>query len=215
VRAALVLVLLLACKSDKPAPAPAPASGTAVAPAPADAAAPAAPDTCKLGAAAIDGATCPTPEVRATLVAMKKSLDGVVQTVGQAAADPQQFSVMCAQLLLAIERDAKKQGCTLALPDDKRAEMMSVLDAWYARRTPVTPTGDAAADAIIAKIAAVRDATCECKDGACLESLTKKLAGVGEMPATAPQAARDLGSALLGDAARCANRVRTITDPVP
>jgi hypothetical protein len=213
VRAALVLVLLLACKSDKPAPAPGPAS--AVAPAVADAAAPAAPDTCKLGAAAIDGATCPTPEVRATLVAMKKSLDGVVQTVGQAAADPQQFSVMCAQLLLAIERDAKKQGCTLAVPDDKRAEMMTVLEAWYARRTPVTPTGDVPADAVITKIAAVRDATCECKTGACLDSLTPKLAAVGEMPASAPQAARDLASALLADAARCATRVRTITDPAP
>lgn len=214
-KAALVLVLLLGCKSDKPAPAPAPASGTAPAPAPPDAAAPAAPDTCKLGAAAIDGATCPTPEIRAALLKMKTSLDGVVSTVGQAAADPQQFAVMCAQLLLAIERDAKKQGCTLALADAQRGELVKTLEAWYARRTTVTPTGDAAADAVIAKLAAVRDATCECKTGACLEALTPKLAGVGEMPASAPQAARDLGSALLSDASRCATRVRTLLDPAP
>jgi hypothetical protein len=213
VKRAVALVLLLACKSDKPAPAPAPASGTAAAPA--DAAAPAMPDLCKLGGAAIEGATCPTPEARAGLIKMKNSLDGVVQTAGQASADPQQFSVMCAQLLLALERDAKKQGCTIALSDDKRAEIMKVLDTWYAKRTPVTPTGDAAADAVITKIAAVRDATCQCKDGTCLDDLTKNLVAVGEMPATAPQAARDLGSALLADAARCANRVRTITDPPP
>lgn len=208
---ALVLLALVACKSDKPAPAPAPPP--VVAPAPADAAQPVTPETCKLGAAAIDGAKCPTPEVQAALQKTKRSLDGVVQTAGQVSADPQQFGVMCAQLVLAIERDAKKQGCTIALPDDKRAEIMAVLDAWYARRTAVTPTGDPAADAVIAKMVALRDATCECKTGACLDGLTPQMTAIGAMPATAPQAARELGSKILEDAGRCANRVRTLLDP--
>jgi hypothetical protein len=208
---AVVLVALLACKSDKPAPAPTPP--VVVSDAVVVDAAPAVPEICKHGAAAIDNATCPSPEVRASLMQAKKSLDGVVQTVGQTAADPVQFQVMCAQLFLAIERDAKKLGCTLAIDDARRADMMTTLDGWYARRTPVEKTGHAAADAVIAKIAAVRDATCECKLGTCLDEVDKLLGTVGTMPADAPDAARTLGSKLLEDAARCANRVRAITDP--
>ena len=210
---AVVLVALLACKSDKPAPAPSPGSVVAVADAAIVVDAAGVPEICKHGVAAIDKATCAKPEVRANLEQAKKSLDGVVQTVGQTAADPVQFQVMCAQLLLAIERDAKKLGCTLAIDDAQRTEMMATLDTWYARRTPVEKTGHAEADAVIAKIAAVRDATCECKLGSCLDAVDKQLLGVGTMPADAPEAARTLGSKLLEDAARCANRVRTITDP--
>jgi len=216
VKRAIVLVALLACKGDKPreqAPAPAPASGSA--PAIVVDAAPTVPTLCQLGATAVDKATCPTPEVRANLAKAKKSLDGIVQTVGQAAADPEQFQVMCAQLVLAIERDAKKAGCTLAISDVERKDMMAILDTWFARRTAVTQTGDAAADAVIARIAAVRDATCECKDATCLERVDKQLISIGTMPPSAPQAARDLGAKLLEDAARCANRVRTVTDPPP
>ncbi|MBA3501302.1 MAG: hypothetical protein H0T65_13070, partial [Deltaproteobacteria bacterium] len=137
---AAVLVTLIACQSDKTA-APTPGSASAVVVVSDGAAA--GPDLCKLGATAIDSATCPTPDVRASLMLAKKSLDGVVQTVGQTAADPLQFQVMCAQLLLAIERDAKKLGCTLAIEDARRAEVMTTLDAWYARRTPVEKTGNA------------------------------------------------------------------------
>ena len=207
---AVVLVALLACKSDKPAPAPVRIGIAADA---AIDAAPVLPEICRHGAAAIDSATCPSPEVRANLMQAKKSLDGVVQTVGQTAVDPVQFQVLCAQLLLAIERDAKKLGCTLSIEPAQRTEMMSTLDTWYARRTPVEKTGHAGADAVIAKIAAVRDATCECKLGSCLAEVDKQLVAVGTMPADAPDAARKLGSKLLEDAARCANRVRTITDP--
>jgi len=209
-RVVITVALLASCK-DKPReqpPAPTPGSAAVVADA-----APPSLDICKIGVAAIEKATCPTPEVRENLMKAKKSLDGVVQTVGQAQADPVQFQVMCAQLLLAIERDAKKAGCTLAVDAQQRTDIMATLDAWYARRTPVTQTGDAAADAVIAKIVAVRDATCECRDAACLERVDKQLVAIGTMPETAPQAARTLGSKLLEDAARCANRVRTVTDP--
>lgn len=218
-RAAVLLVVVLAgCKGDKPReqpPAPVPSGSAPPASAPAiDApAAEATPALCELGLAAVAGATCEKPEMRASLMAMKRSLDGLVDTIGKASGDPVQFQVMCAQLVIAIERDAKRAGCTLAIDDLQRGELMAVLDAWYAHRTRVTPTGHAAADAVIAKIAAVRDATCECRDGACLDRVDKQLVAIGEMPPDAPQAARDLGSKLLEDAARCANRVRTITDP--
>lgn len=210
----LLLLALVACKGDKPAPAPTQASGSAPVVVVADAAvAPPVLDVCKIAQATLDKATCPTPELRSDLMKAKKSLDGVVQTVGQVGADPMQFQVLCAQMLLAIERDAKKINCAVAIDDAQRTEIMALLDTWFARRTPVEKTGDAAADAVIDKIAAVRDATCACKTGACLNEVDKQLSAVGTMPQTAPDAARTLGSKLLEDAARCANRVRTITDP--
>src|SRR5512139_1962655 len=129
----ITALALLGCKDDKPreapAPQPAPPPATAVD------AQPQGPDLCKLGSTAVDQATCAKPETKQTLLKAKKSLDGVVQTVGQTSADPVQFQVMCAQLVLAIERDAKKADCTLAISDAQRAEMMAVLDAWYGRRT--------------------------------------------------------------------------------
>lgn len=209
----LLLLALVACKDDKPAPAPTPASGSAPVAVVADAAPPPVLDVCKIAQATLDKATCPTPELRNDLMKAKKSLDGVVQAVGQVGSDPMQFQVLCAQMLLAIERDAKKINCAVAIDDGQRTEIMALLDTWFARRTPVEKTGDAAADAVIDKIAAVRDATCACKTGACLNEVDKQLSAVGTMPASAPDAARTLGSKLLEDAARCANRVRTITDP--
>lgn len=203
----ILVVALVACKGDNQRQTPTPGSAVVIA----DASA--ALDICKLGGAAVDAATCPSPEVRADLMKAKKALDGVVQTVGQTAADPVQFQVMCAQLLLAIERDAKKAGCTLSISDAQRSELMATLDAWFARRTPVEKTGHAEADAVIAKIAAVRDATCACEKATCLDEVDKQLLAIGTMPESAPQAARTLGSKLLEDAARCASRVRTVTDP--
>ncbi len=91
--------------------------------------------------------------------------------------------------------------------------MMATLDTWYARRTPVEKTGNADVDAVIAKFAAVRDATCECKLGTCLAEVDKQLVAIGKMPEFATDAARSLASQLLEDMARCANRVRLITDP--
>lgn len=171
-------------------------------------------DVCRIGLAALERATCPTPEVRQGLLGVKQSIDSIVETIGKVGgADPRQFQVMCAQILLAIEQDAAKQRCTVAIDARQRAEITALLDAWYGQRTPVVPTGDAAADVVIAKIAAVRDAACACRDAACLEGLERQLGAVGAMPAAAPDAARTLGSKLLEDAGRCASRVRASATP--
>jgi hypothetical protein len=189
------------------APAAAPASGVA----PAAPATPETPDICRIGLDALDKATCTKPESRDSLVDARKAIARTSEAIGKlTAADPRQLQVMCAQMLLAIERDAAKLSCTLAIDARRRKEITTLLDAWFGQRTPVTPTGDAAADAVIARIAAVRDAACECRDAACLDRLDKQLGEVGTMPAAAPDAARKLGSKLLEDASRCASRVRTL-----
>lgn len=162
----------------------------------------------------IEQATCGKPEARQSLLNTRQAIESTIETLGKAAgADRRQFQVMCAQMLLAIEQDATKLSCKLAIDERQRKEITTFLDAWYGQRTPVVPTGDAAADAVIARIAAVRDAACECRDAACLDRLDKQLGEVGTMPQTAPAEARTLGSKLLEDAGRCASRVRTLTTP--
>ncbi len=202
------------------APAATPSGGTGAGTSPSPAATGAAPtapaavpttDACWIGLAALDGATCRTTDALKSLMGTRKSIDSVVETLRKiGGADPRQFQVLCAQMLLAIEQDAAKLGCTVPLEATQRRDLQALLEAWYGQRTPVVPTGDAAADAVIARIAAVRDAACACKDAACLDGLNAQLAGVGTMPAAAPDAARKLGSKLLEDAGRCASRVRTM-----
>lgn len=213
--------LLVSCKDKPREPSPGPGSGVspvqpALAP---DAAAAAAekpaptPDICRISLTAIEQATCKTPQARQGLLEAKKSIDRLVETIGKVGGgDRREFQVMCAQMVLAIEQDAAKLGCTVAMDARRRTEITALLDAWYGQRTPVVPTGDAAADAVIARIAAVRDAACACRDAACLDRLDKQLAEVGTLPAAAPAAARTLGSKLLEDAGRCASRVRTLSD---
>ncbi|HSK04986.1 MAG TPA: hypothetical protein VK932_27245 [Kofleriaceae bacterium] len=202
--------------SPSPSPSPSPSTSTTTPPA-TTGAAPAAPaavpttDACWIGLAALDGATCKTTDALKSLMGTRKSIESVVDTIRKVGgADPRQFQVMCAQMLLAIEQDATKLGCTVALEPTQRRDLQALLEAWYGQRTPVVPTGDAASDAVIARIAAVRDAACACKDAACLDGLNAQLAGVGMLPEKAPDAARRLGSKLLEDAGRCASRVRTM-----
>jgi len=218
-RVLVIWIALIASCKDKQREQPAMPAGSSAPATPAvaaDAASLVVPglDICGIGRSALDRATCPTPEARDNLLRAKQSLDGIVDTIGHVGADdPRKFQVMCAQLLLAIERDAARVKCTLAIDAARRAAITTFLDEWYAQRTPVVPTGDAAADAVIAQIAAVRDAACECRDAACLDRVDTQLVTIGTMPTTAPQAARELGGKLLEDAARCATRVRTLTDP--
>jgi hypothetical protein len=219
------LSLLASCKDTAREPSRAPAAGSAAGAAAGSTAGSAAgsaaagsaaspADICKIAVAALDKATCPTPELLQGLRETKGSIDRIVETVGQlGGANRSQFQVLCAQVLLAIERDAAKLKCVMAIDPGPRAEITALLDAWYGQRTPVVPTGDAASDAAIARMVAVRDAACECRDAACLDRVDKLLVTLGPFPEKAPDAARTLASKLLEDAARCASRVRTLTGP--
>jgi hypothetical protein len=162
-------------------------------------------DLCRIGIDAIDHASCGS----ASLQSARKSLETITATVQTTGTnDPHAYEVTCARLVDAIDRDAAKSGCTLQLDAGLRATIKKDVDEYYGQRTPVTPTGDAAADAIVTKVAAVRDAACACKDQACIDGVDKKLVAIPAMPGTAPQAARDLATKLLDDASRCAQRVK-------
>ena len=208
--AALVLVLALAaCQSKSPpppSPSPPPVTGSA---APAAVAPPVAhsAELCEASLGVLDRASCPKND--AGLRAAKTSLEGIINTMTKVGdGDPTTYDIMCARLLLALERDMGSGGCTLPVDPELRGKVQRTLDAYFNQRTPVTKTGDAASDDAISKLAAIRDAACECRTSACIDKLDAKMNDVPSLPATAPQAAKDLAGKLLDDSSRCAQRAR-------
>jgi hypothetical protein len=221
---------LAACqsKSSSPQPTPAPSAATAApgsaaasaagsAAAGSAATAPAAPagahvaELCQASLGVLDRASCPAND--AGLRAAKTSLTGIINTMTQVGnADPTSYDITCARMLLALERDvgggSGSAACALPIDAELRGKMQRTLDAYYNRRTDVTKTGDAASDDAIGKLAALRDAACDCRTSACIDALDAKLTQVPPLTATAPQAAKDLAGKLLDDSARCAERAR-------
>ncbi len=210
----LPLVLVLGACNPKASAPPAGtgsgAGGSAVgAPSAAPQAKPVAPadDLCHIGMDAIDHATCGSSAGQ--LQAARRSLETITATVqNTGTTDVHAYDTACARLVDAIDHDAKKTGCTLAIDAPTRTRSGKLMDEYYAQRTPVTPTGDAAADAVITKIAAMRDAACACTDQACVDKVDQQVVAIPPMPAGASQAARDLASKVLDDAQRCAERVK-------
>ena len=118
--------------------------------------------------------------------------------------------VMCAQMLQAVEGDLGKVGCTMEVSGAERAQLADLMASWYAQRTPVVPTGDAASDEVITRIARARDRMCACTDLACLTEVDATLDLLGSFPKTAPATAKDLGSKLIDDMGRCETRVKQL-----
>jgi hypothetical protein len=213
-----LVVALVACKgkpSPPPSPPPAPTStGSAPAAAPPPAAHTA--EVCDASLGVLERASC--PQNAAGLSAAKTSLEGIINTMTKVGdADPATYNIMCARLLLALERDvagsgsagsAGSAGCTLPIDPELRAKIQRTLDAYFGQHTEVTKTGDAASDAAIAKLAAIRDAACACRTSICIDKLGAKMNDMPALPAAAPQAAKDLAGKVLDDAARCAQRAR-------
>ena len=164
-------------------------------------------DSCKVGIDHLAKLACKAPEAARQVMQARSAIEGIVDTARKTPdTDPQKFQVLCAQLVQAIDRDAAKLDCAPRLDEATRLKIAGVLDAFYAQRTKLVPTGDAAADAALQKIAAVRDAACACADVACIDKLGPQLdAAVAQVP---PKA-RELGTKLLDDAGRCLTRLRT------
>lgn len=222
----LALVLALAaCQSKSSSPAPAAGSGTpgsastaSASTAPAAGSATAAPpavahkaEICEDSLGMLARASCPHNE--AGLRAAKTSFEGLINTMSQVGnGDPTAFDITCARMLLALERDlhtgSGSAACSLPIDPELRAKVQRTLDAYYNKRVDVTKTGDAASDDAIAKLAAIRDAACDCRTSACIDALDKRLTELPPLAATAPQAAKDLAAKLLDNSAVCAERAR-------
>ncbi len=206
--------LVVACKAgdDHKQPpaqiAPAPAAATPSPPPPK----PPAPalDVCAAGTRAFEHATCSSDHGRQVLEQAKKTVTGTLDLTKKAAnADPQSLQLVCAQLIQALIRDTSAQGCKIELDPSDQQQIDQLLKTYYAQRTPVTKTGDADADAVVARAAAVRDQLCACEDLKCVDKAEKAIDSIGTFGSNAPQAARDLGAKLLDDVSRCVARLKT------
>jgi hypothetical protein len=192
-----LLVMLVACQGSSSTSQP--AAGSAALPATAPMVRTA--QVCLDAITVVRNASCGSAAT--SLAAAQAGLEGTVAAMRKAGdADPEQYDIICSRMLLALERDAAKLGCTLPIDPKLRTQMIEHLDRYFAQRTPVTKTGDPAADDVIAKIAAMRDAACACPDQACLDKLE-----IPSIPQHLPDAARDLAGKLLDDAARCSQRI--------
>jgi hypothetical protein len=197
-----LMVALAACKG-----------GSHAEPKPGSAAPPgstAALDICGIGLRAFDKTTCDAPDGAKNIQRAQQAFHGILDTIQKTQpSDPRPLQMMCAQLFLAMQRDFEKIHCTTGITADQQAALAAALEAWYAERTPVKPTGDQLSDAVIAKIVVVRDHMCACTDMACLERVDKELDTLGSLPENAPAQARELGRSLLDDVGRCETKVRS------
>ncbi len=212
-------ISIAACQGSKheppsppPQTAPAPTSASPSTPSPAQP--PAPPDICAAGTRIFDHATCTSAQGMKVLEQAKRTLNGTLDLTKKAAsADPHALQIVCAQLIQALSRDAVAQGCKIDLAEADQQQIEVLMAAYYAQRTAVTPSGDTAADAVIAKIVGVRDAMCACEDMKCVAKVDKTIDTIGTFGSNAPQAARDLGGKLLDDVSRCEARLNTPAAP--
>ncbi len=114
----------------------------------------------------------------------------------------------CAVMLNGMMRAEQPKNCPLDVTDAERKELADFLTSWYAQRTDALVTGNVAADAALAKLAALRDAACACKDLACAHKAGDDLQKTAvPLPADAPTLARDAASNLLDDVSRCKQKL--------
>jgi hypothetical protein len=200
-----VVLALAACQGSSDHAAPPPPAPTPTKPAP-DAGSPLPEGTAQLCHRALDvikTAPCQDAGFAAARVSIENTLRMLGHGVGT---DAKTYDLVCARVLAALEQDAKARSCTLAIDPELRAQLKATLDAYFAIRAAVTPTGDAAADAKIRQLGALRDEACACADQPCLEKLNAKVGDLGLEKA--PQAAKDLAGKILDDMLRCQERLK-------
>ncbi len=112
---------------------------------------------------------------------------------------------VCASFLEIAIGEQTAKGCTFSAAP-RAAEIAAFLDAYYAERAQLVPTSDPATDAVLAKLAAQRDATCACADQACALAAAKELPD--PLPKNAPPKALELGGQLIDDIGKCSRDQR-------
>jgi hypothetical protein len=115
---------------------------------------------------------------------------------------------LCATFVEGVIEDPVVEDCVFSVRD-RRAEVTAFLDAYYAERVKIDPTGHAGADAVLAGIAKHRDAVCACSDEPCTRALDKSETWLAKpLPEDAPVKARDLAGLLIDDVSKCSGDIR-------
>jgi hypothetical protein len=120
----------------------------------------------------------------------------------------QKAGAQCAYFIVGTAEQPPATSCKLHEPADV-ADAKAYLEAFDAARTPVEPTGDAAADAMVRDLAKVRDTICACKTWECASAaneqwLAQTPAPIADAPAAAKLTARGLGY----DISKCSSDMR-------
>ena len=142
---------------------------------------------------------------------IKMGLDGIAELEAGAPADPdgrRHVAAQCAVMLDGMMRAAQPKNCPLDVTDGERRELAAFLTAWYGERTAAPTTGNAAADAAVAKLASQRDAACACKDVACVRATNTGLdAELAALSTDTAKPAHDAAAKMIDEVARCRQRL--------
>ena len=142
---------------------------------------------------------------------IKMGLDRISELENDAPADPEarrRTAAQCAVMLDGMIRAEQPKNCPLDVTDGERHELFAFLTAWYGERTAAPMTGNAAADAAVAKLVVRRDTACACKDLACARNAGSGLdAELAALPADTSRAERDAAAKMIDEVARCRQRL--------
>lgn len=142
---------------------------------------------------------------------IKMGLDAIAELEAGAPAEPEgrrRAAAECALMLDGMMRAEQPRNCPLDVTDGEQAELAAFLKAWFGERTAAPTTGNADADAAIAKLAAHRDTACACKDLACARSAATGLdAELAALPSDTPKAGHDAAVKIVGEVARCRQKL--------
>jgi hypothetical protein len=139
---------------------------------------------------------------------LQMAIDSVDEIAAKAPTEPtprRRVAAQCAIMVDGMMRAKQPLDCPLDVTDDERAELTAFLAAWYGERTVPAPTGNAAVDEILGKLAAQRDAACACKDMACVRAAETALEVT--LPADASPAAAGTKAEILDEVARCKQKL--------
>ena len=184
---AWLLIVLAACGGKTASvAAPAPAAPAPVPP----------PDLCGALSRAFDRviACAPTPEAAEALQGTQRQLDAIT---GHRQAN-------CGEALEAMLQ-TQDAACNLGVSADERA----AISALATKRTTIPPSGDTAIDEGGARIMAMRDRMCACRDAACVaatEQAFNEDAAHAPNFRHAPQDVRDAANEVLDELARCGRK---------
>lgn len=140
---------------------------------------------------------------------LQMGITAIDEDVARAPADPvprRRVAAQCAIMVEGMMRAKQPLDCPLDVTDEERAELAAFLASWYGERTAPEATGNAAVDAVLAKLVTQRDTACACKDMACTRQAETGMNDLA-LPADAPPVANDTKAKILDEVARCKQKL--------
>ena len=164
--------------------------------------------SCDLADRAIDGALRCRPDAKPTLTEQREMVKNARLKNRAYRPDTLEPLEECSWIALESARVSRSHPCPAVLTGVELAHLHDVLDAYGARRTTPTPTGDAAIDHALKGMTAARDQVCACKDASCAHAAEKAYEKHAEkLPTSTKAAAANAAASVLTEMARCSRRL--------